>query len=40
MRTIADVSGAARISPAAPNSAPPAIVTTSTASGWMPSAAP
>ena len=36
----AAVSGAARISPTAPNNAPPPIVTISTASGWMPSAAP
>ncbi len=40
IRLTADVIGAARMSPAPPNSAPPAIVTTSTASGWMPSAAP
>ena len=40
IRFTADTIGAARMSPAAPNSAPPAIVTTSTASGWMPSAAP
>jgi hypothetical protein len=38
--TTADVSGAARIRPTVPKSAPPAIVTTSTASGWMPRAAP
>src|SRR5215217_7058008 len=37
---IAAVIGAARISPAVPKRAPPAIVTISTASGWMPSAAP
>ena len=40
MRVTADVTGAARIRPTAPKSAPPAIVTISTASGWMPSAAP
>ena len=33
------VTGAARISPTAPKSAPPAMVTIRTASGWMPSAA-
>ena len=39
-RVTAEVSGAARIRPTAPNSAPPPIVTTRTASGWIPSAAP
>jgi hypothetical protein len=37
---MAEVSGAARISPTVPNNAPPAIVTIRTASGWIPSAAP
>ena len=40
MWTPAEVNGAARMSPIVPNSAPPAIVTISTASGWMPSVAP
>jgi hypothetical protein len=40
MCTAADVSGAPSTSPIVPKSAPPAIVTISTASGWMPSAAP
>ena len=40
IRVIAAVNGAARISPMAPNRAPPAIVTIRTASGCMPSAVP
>src|SRR6185436_14243293 len=40
IRTMADASGAARTRPIIPNSAPPPIVRISTASGWMPSAAP
>ena len=40
MCVAAEVSGAARTSPIIPNRLPPAIVTISTASGWMPSAAP
>jgi MFS family permease len=40
IRTIAAPIGADRISPTAPNNAPPAIVRTRTASGWIPRAAP
>jgi hypothetical protein len=37
---MAEVSGAATTSPIVPKSAPPAIVTIRTASGWIPSVAP